>query len=347
MTRVVFFLGAGASRCAGGPLIADFVRAVELAIEQGAVPQLAAEAFRRLRREARETEAVSDNIEELLKRAVGAPEPDRRETLRLLSQAIGAALESRISFSYASGRLASSDNGYWHLAMLLRDLADRDAASVGVVTVNYDVCADVAIMDAGRRCYYCLNPDQGRGLNGEIAIAKIHGSLNWHGCVGGGCGRIWADPHIADFVSAHRGVWPDDPHHHLRFAKDDRSCDRCGHVLLFPLIVPPVPDKTAYGQQMKVLWDNARRMLREADLLVLAGYSCADIDRPVNDLIRDAGEEKRVLIANQSCEARERTRCLLPTATFLPAVADLAQAVEAVRHEVGPPSRGRPGRAKA
>jgi hypothetical protein len=38
MKNVVFFLGAGASRGAGGPLIADFVPAIESAIQELRVP---------------------------------------------------------------------------------------------------------------------------------------------------------------------------------------------------------------------------------------------------------------------------------------------------------------------
>lgn len=336
MDRVTFFVGAGASRSAGGPLIADFVPAIEEAVQQRCVPEPAAEAFRRLRREAEESGIGGGNIEELLKRAVVQPEPSRRETLRLVSQAIGATLEARISFSYASGRLASSDDAYRCFARLLRDLSIKDASSVGIVTVNYDVCADVAIMDAGRDAYYCLNHDLDRGLReSEIGIAKLHGSLNWHGCIGGTCRRIWGDPHIGDFVRKRRGDWHANPHHHLCFEKSDERCERCGHPLLFPLIVPPVPDKQLYGQQMKMLWDNARQMLRRADLISLVGYSCADIDKPVNDLIREAGEGKRVLIGNPSCEARERATQLLPTAEFMPAVDGLEQAVEVVRREFG------------
>jgi hypothetical protein len=198
----------------------------------------------------------------LLKRTLSVPESDRRETLGLVSQAIGATLESRISFSYASGGLESSDPGYRKLATLLRALSDHDAESAGIVTVNYDICPDVAIMDAGRRCYYCLNPDSARSLNGEIRLAKLHGSLNWHGCVAGECSRIWADPHIVDFVSQHRNAWRDDAHHHVSFGKEERRCERCGHPLLFSLIVPPVPDKRPYGQQTNVLWQNARRRRR-------------------------------------------------------------------------------------
>lgn len=335
MNRVVFFLGAGASRDAGGPLIADFVPAIESAIQQRRVPQAAAEVFGKLQREAEESGIAAENIEERLKRALSVPESDRRETLRLVSQAIGATLEYRISFSYASGRLASSDQGYCQLATLLRALSDNDAESAGVVTVNYDVCADVAIMDAGRRCYYCLNPDPARSLNGEIRLAKLHGSLNWHGCVAGECSRIWADPHIADLASGHVNAWRDDPHHRVCFEKEERRCERCGHPLLFPLIVPPVPDKRIYGQQMKVLWDNARRMLRAADGIALVGYSCADIDESVNALVREAGVRKRVLVANPSGEARERAMRLLPTARFMPAVESLAQAVEVMRRELG------------
>ena len=62
MNRVVFFLGAGASRCAGGPLIADFVPAIESAIQQRRVPHAAAEAFGRLQREAEESSIQKTSI---------------------------------------------------------------------------------------------------------------------------------------------------------------------------------------------------------------------------------------------------------------------------------------------
>jgi hypothetical protein len=334
-SRVVFFLGAGASRGAGGPLIADFVPAIERAIQQRRVPSAAAEAFVKLQKQAARSGIAAENIEELLKQALSVPEPDRREMLRLVSQAIGATLEWRIRFSYLGGQLTSSDQAYRRLATLLRALADNDAEGAGLVTVNYDVCADVAIMDAGRRCCYSLNPDAARDLNGEIRIAKLHGSLNWHGCVAGDCSRIWADPHISDFVFEHRNAWRDDPHHHVCFEKDERACERCGNKLLFPLLVPPLRDKRIYGQQMKVLWDNARRMLHAADVIALVGYSCAAIDESVNALLRETGDGKQVLIANPSSEARTRAMQLLPSARFMPAVESLEQAVEAMRRELG------------
>ena len=62
MNRVVFFLGAGASRCAGGPLIADFVPAIESAIQQCRVPHSAAEAFGKLQREAEESSIQKTSI---------------------------------------------------------------------------------------------------------------------------------------------------------------------------------------------------------------------------------------------------------------------------------------------
>jgi hypothetical protein len=76
-------------------------------------------------------------------------------------------------------------------------------------------------------------------------------------------------------------------------------------------------------------------MLGAADVVALVGYSCADIDEAVNTLLHETSVGKRVLVANPSREARERTMRLLPTAWFMPAVDCLAEAVEAVRRELG------------
>ncbi len=340
MEKIVFFLGAGASVDAGAPLVSNFVETIMRAIAAGRVDPEDAQAFEdRLRAVGG---SVTSNIEELLRAA-------DHNTLWHASRAIGATLAWRIGFEYSSRRIASREASYKELARLLRDVAERDPAGAAVVTVNYDLCADVAILDSGggRIPFYCLARREARssasgGGAPEIALAKLHGSLNWHGCVGTGCGRVCADPHISEFVEKHGAAWPEGCDHHLEFPVPSDPCTSCGRMLQGPcpscqqplenpLIVPPVQDKAMYQGDMRVIWDNAEDLVREASLVVVVGYSCNPIDGAVNALLRFVHAGQRVLIANPSRGASGTALHLMAGADVLGAVLDLRSAIEKVR----------------
>lgn len=300
MARTVLFLGAGASAEAGAPLVSQFVDAIERAHAEGVVERQAYESFLQLRRRAEGNGHRSDDIEDLLRLA----EHFGEEALQGLSVVMAETLEARVPFDVQDGMPTSRDPAYRRLAQTL-GATPSPSTDLAIVTVNYDVCADVAISDAGLTSYYGLNADRGPAPT-EVTLAKLHGSLNWHGCVGTRCGYINAEPHIRESARAQH-LTGSGGTMHLWFRRAyTRIVHTCGRPELQPLIVPPVEDKRHYYGDMRVVWDHAEKEIAGAEQLLVAGYSFRPIDRAVNDLLLAAGAGRhiRLLVANPCEETR-------------------------------------------
>jgi len=282
-------------------MVADLVKEIERAGTNGQIPPDVYQPFRRLCDEA--GRCVCQDIEKLLRWADGhSQDPDGK--LQVVSNAIAETL-ALLPFEIRSGMPHVTDRPYERLVGELR----VHGREIAMVTVNYDVFADVAIYNAGSRPYYCLNPK--RGAEGdEISIAKLHGSLNWHGCWR--CGRVNASPHIDQFAAKH--LAGRNGQHVLCF-KDwgewsrDARCS-CGRREQQPLIVPPVEDKNRFTDRLRVIWDHAETLLEQAETILVAGYSFRRIDSAVNDLLLKGIERRqvRVILANADACARNRIK---------------------------------------
>lgn len=216
-------------------------------------------------------------------------------------------LEAAIEFVLRAGMPCPVDRTYTALANVLGAVTSP-AIDVAIITVNYDICADIAIYSAGRRPYYCLDPSVGAGPD-EIALAKLHGSLNWHGCTGVGCGYVNAEPHIDEAAPVRLEHEPEGSRVHMTFRSwYTPTTHKCGHDEQQPLIVPPVENKSHYYGDMRVVWNRAESELRGAEQLLIAGYSFRSIDLAVNNLLLAslAARPIRVMIADPLQEVRER-----------------------------------------
>jgi hypothetical protein len=113
-----------------------------------------------------------------------------------------------------------------------------------------------------------------------IQVLKLHGSMNW----------VYRVRSAEDVRNALRT-----PNRKLKVVNDsvlydqltDRSTQRSVPVL--PLIVPPVYEKSTHIRNvLKPVWAKATEALREADTLVVFGYSCPDADQAARNMIRRA-----------------------------------------------------------
>jgi NAD-dependent SIR2 family protein deacetylase len=296
MPSTVLFLGAGASKEAGAPMVGDLPKEIERAGTNGEIPVDVYQRFRRLCDEAGRD--FCQDIEKLLQWADGHAE-DPEGKLQIVSEAITETLALR-PLNIRSGMPHVTDLPYKRLVEKLR----VHGREIAMVTLNYDVFADVAIYNAGWKPYYCLN--RARGAAGdEVPIAKLHGSLNWHGCLR--CGRVNASPHIDEFTRIH--LAGRNGQHVLRF-KDwgewsrDARCS-CGRREQQPLIVPPVENKSRFTDNLAVIWGHAEELLGKAETILVAGYSFRSIDRAVNNLLANPDGCTRNRIKSELCKASE------------------------------------------
>ncbi len=195
MARTVFILGAGASKTAGTPLMAEFInRADDLRAErpseiskadfdlvfdliQNRLTQLYANSVVDLS----DIESVFSLVEMGL--LVGRLPGTEPEKIKVLSKAMRTVLvetiENYCQFEFKEGQWIPS-LPHLCLADYAESLQDRSGDSVAFITFNYDLVLDFALHWSNLKLDYALGSQSGD----SVPILKLHGSLNWASCTG-------------------------------------------------------------------------------------------------------------------------------------------------------------------
>ena len=198
------------------------------------------------------------------------------------------------------------------------------ADNVSIVTFNYDLQAERALLNISGTaqmasvaifkfpgCYRLQNPNAQRmgrrthlipsrkldDSHDGVPILKLHGSANWYSFYKDNP----PDPDVflsgggSRFLVANIGLIPNTgPVTATTRKKQATSVKGKGAAkgpprtwYGFPLIVPPVPHKSAsFHSQIKSLWTQAADLLSDADELLVFGYSCPAQDQEAANLIR-------------------------------------------------------------
>lgn len=294
MAQTVFILGAGASQRAGGPLMNNFLDASREAYRHGT-----ADAFEAVQRGIGSLQQVHSkarldihNIEsvfaafEMAKTLNRLPEYDEQdigrliaETRKLIYQTLDATIRFPIDPEDQKIHAAIPYGDFYNLVITIKHSAER---SVALLTFNYDICLDQAFME--------LPIDYGLlEKNGGTALLKLHGSLNWVYCEY--CNTIICCP-AEEFVDACRARthWElKRPHDKVGMRVGSLASEflanHCRHTHpgessagLTPFIVPPVWNKTEYHRQITPVWERAAAELRDAEDILVIGYSLPETD---------------------------------------------------------------------
>jgi hypothetical protein len=288
----VFVTGAGASKHAGGPLMADFLEEGLYHLCAGSlyridhrrfwmVVDLLDELFSLgLRREVEG--AIEHNeinvvhvdrlygisIEAILSHVESRAFSERTDELRgalhfFIYQTLQQLTTHSASWSRNDdGTLNHKRNCYHRLVDYGLQLTDANC----FITFNYDLLLDEALAINNHQLVgdYCMPfssighfSSYDRILKGQrkpidVDLLKLHGSLNWMVCQS--CER-----------------------HHLTFYIDyaqipSESCPECGNRLSPCLVAPTVPKNPNQGSY-RLIWDVARERLIHADEITVIGYS--------------------------------------------------------------------------
>ncbi len=327
MSRTVFILGAGASRSAGGPLMADFLdladnlrrRRQELG-DDAASFDLVFKGLGAL--DAAHAKAVLDvdNIESVY----GAFEMARlcgrlgnwgpEEIARLgpaVRRLIVKTLEKAIGYPVVNSAI-SPPRPYEQFGQLLSRLNDRGLGQISYITFNYDLALDFLMHFTGQRVDYFGTP----AYTGA-PIMKLHGSLNWARCAKCKAVVPWQ---LVDFFA--RSSWvllPGVASVPLEVGSKLTYAQHCGEACQpDPVIVPPTWNKAEYHEVVQV-WQQAAKHLSEAEHIVVVGYSLPETDQFFRYLyavgtIGDA-RLKHFLVVDPSEDSAKRFQALLgPTA---------------------------------
>jgi hypothetical protein len=211
-----------------------------------------------------------------------------------------------------------------------------DPAALTVVTFNYDLQIEKALMQIGHDPRY-LDRDhpiaafpqyygwQGvlpvRGIESNdpfitvtavaegpmLRVLKLHGSVNWFAL------HRSEDPPTSVLFDTGRAIYVTNSRN-VRSTFRYKDKKRSEHAL--PVIIPPVNHKS--GIMPRVLypvWEQAVRALTEADVVVVFGYSCPPADWEAASLFRRASNSRtrdlRLIICDPNTGVIERFNELL------------------------------------
>lgn len=155
-------------------------------------------------------------------------------------------------FSIVSGIMIKADSNPVHesIAKLIKDHGNDFEFSI--VTTNYDVCVEKALQKQKLEPTY-LGMEEGNG----VPVVKIHGSVNWFYCEGCQDVIVFDIKELSKFDK----VYP-----------TSASCLKC-NTLTELFMIPPIAYKYVTYPPIVEIWQSAMKVLEEADLIIVIGYS--------------------------------------------------------------------------
>lgn len=298
----VFLIGAGASRHANAPLMANFLEAAESILNTGRLDEEEARRFRnvldyRRDRDVGEQRAGLDltNIEDLFGLADMHARLDMSKsslrkdlvfmTLRTLELEIQDEVPTVVHIMLRRGTgmegLGFEGTISKHFVNIVarrwEDPPTDPHTKDVIISLNYDPLIEQALLEVGILPDYCLPVAALQYAHiKRMKLLKLHGSSNWGAC--SKCGRLSV----------------------LRLKKKmlrsllATTCDDCDGVLE-PFIVPPTWNKGEHHEALNSVWKAAFQELLGAQRLVLIGTSLPETDRFLRYLFALVLEQNKTL----------------------------------------------------
>lgn len=329
MSDIVFILGAGASRQAGGPLMSDFLDVASDLLRSNQV-NTKREEFNRVFAAIGGLQAVHskaqldlNNIESIftalelgrvIQRVPGMEAGEIPEAIASLKELIVTTLDTTIRFP-CERRYIKAPEPYSKFAGLLNYLR-TDASptkSTSIITFNYDIAADVALYREGLGPNYVIEapPTQGESVD----LLKLHGSLNWAAEKSTKRLRALHPFHYFQTYSVN-GF---EEHSRIRLPLGEHLSEYfCKHaaptveVEREPVIVPPTWNKADYHHALSAVWCRAAQHLSEAESIFIIGYSLPETDSFFRQLyaLGSVGSAtlRRIVVFNPDSSGQTDTR---------------------------------------
>lgn len=296
MSEIVFILGAGASKDAGAPLMADFLDRADQLRREGKVDQFKADFDRvfdarsNLQPVHSKAKLEFHNIESLfaafemarlVNKLPGISNEDIESVLQSIRRLIFATLEKTVVYK-THGEAILPNETYKSFALLVNDLNQEGSQNrCSVITFNYDLALDHALWAVRRPPNYHL----GETVRWDYTtFLKLHGSLNWARC--SKCKEIvpWDfDDFFKKFrflnLSLNLSHSPAVVCLDLASKLSDSGLTHCGQSVSHdPVIVPPTWNKTEHHQGLSKVWQRAALELSDAENIFVSGYSLTETD---------------------------------------------------------------------
>jgi hypothetical protein len=290
MSSIVFILGAGASVESGAPSMWNFLDVAANLLLQGKVDHARGDfetvfkVIGHLQRVHSKSNLDLINIEsiftalELGKVIQAVPGLDVKEipfAIASLKRLIVETLEQTIVIPTRKGSIYPPP-AYAALAQFIRRVAfeGQPRQTVSIITFNYDVSADIALVREGLQVNYHLHPtEQG------ISLLKLHGSLNWASTTSGDILPVPLDKYVHRYQG---DVFEERAETRLTIGSNIHEVAKTLNVHPDvepePVIVPPTWNKAQYHGELSHVWSAAARHLSEAEYIYVCGYSLPETD---------------------------------------------------------------------
>ncbi len=287
MSEIGFVLGAGASKDAGAPLMADFLDVADDLTKQNLAKE-AQEDFNlvfKARAELQQAHSKAQldirNLESVfaafemakLLELLGSLTPEEISRLsEAMKTLIVTTLELSIYLPVSDQRVRPSPP-YESFSKLIKGLVDA-RRTVSIITLNYDLCLDFALHSLGVPVSYCLG---GESDERGTRYFKLHGSMNWAQC--SSCNKVvaWKLPDY--FRKFGCGPWLDVTSARLNVASKMERFTHCGDSSVEGVfIVPPTWNKAQYHEQLGTVWRAAANELKDAKEVYIIGFSLPPTD---------------------------------------------------------------------
>lgn len=248
-----------------------------------------------------------------------------------------STLETLFSLLTSTMIAASPNQAHARIAQFI-----KAHVNASIVTTNYDACMDEALIGAEVSVSPCIGARDIRSRAGTKLI-KMHGSINWAYCDSCQSATEYA---LLDLKRA--------------YVDDSLSypvtgiCKNCGGIRR-PLLVPPLSNKFIMFPDLIEIWNSARDVIDNSDLIVAVGYSFAEADSYMTKMIMQAMSNKRsqqmIVLDITSNVARSLKKRLTATidnfdsARFVSIVGDCEQTLPEVLDAISklkPPKESRP-----
>jgi NAD-dependent SIR2 family protein deacetylase len=288
--KTVFILGAGASRQAGAPLMADFLDVAKRLYRTGKTDMFEKDfatvfdALGDMQVIHSKSQLDTTNIEAVFSafefaQVINSFCGYAKERIPGLAEAakslIAKTIEETLLFPIVGTSLGPPEP-YGRFAALLMWMKNelRPAHDVAIISFNYDFGADIALHRAVPQ-----SPDYGldgrRSHADAVPLLKLHGSVNWATC--SVCKRIV--PMTFDAFMRDRRYAPEDKFGKAEFTRRLTELKHCNaQVDSQPVLVPPTWNKSGYHEMLSTVWSTAARELSTADNIIVIGYSLAETD---------------------------------------------------------------------
>lgn len=291
MSNIVFILGAGCSKTAGAPLIAEFLDTASHLYSTGQVTPKN-EHFERVFKAIGSLQAVHskaqldlNNIESIfnafeiadtIKKLPGFNSDEIPQVIESLKEVIVATLEHTVSFppQGSSIGIARPYDSFTGLIKYLTGEATPRRA-ISIITFNYDIAVDAALYVSRIPYDYCIESMD----CSVMPLLKLHGSLNW---ASRRMDNTIIPVSLSDYFRYYRVIFPREAidvkvpigtqlnEYFSKYTQEQVNDE--------PFIVPPTWNKADHYSSINSVWARAAYDLSEAEYIFIIGYSLPETD---------------------------------------------------------------------